>query len=412
MRKTAGTIAWLTAGLLLGCGRLFSQDLSLPGSLYDPSANELLFPGNSKESWKALFRSFDSLVRKGDRSIHFLHIGDSHIQAGFLPEALNRELSDLLAPGCGARGFIFPYRVAKSNNPVNYSVKFTGNWDRCRNVEVNKNCDLGLAGIVVSTSDSVADLHLLLKPVPFQYDFNRLRIWYDADTSRFLVRLPAMEGHYSKSDSIRGITDLHLDGYVDSLWIRIVKKDTLPGIFSLYGMEAMNGDPGIIYSAAGVNGAEFSSFLRCSLLEKQLREIGPQCLVVSLGTNDAYATEFDQDTFAENARRLIRTLKGALPGVPILVTTPGDCYRKRRYDNKNLAVVRDILIKTAADEDCAVWDFYTVMGGPASMMTWYKAGLAARDKIHFSKAGYCLQADLLYQAIRDAWFSFLDKPGK
>ena len=407
MEKAKKT-AWMILLLLFAAGNLPAQHTSGPGRLYDPLLNEILFPGNSKVPWEGLFSSFDSLVLKGNKSIHFLQIGDSHIQAGFLPEQLNIEMSDLLARGCGGRGFIFPYRVAKTNNPVNYSVKFTGNWDKCRNVELTKSCELGLAGIMVSTTDTLADLHLLLKPEPVPYDFNRLRIYHDTSTA-YKIGFPAHEGHYTQSNPAPGITEFLFDSYIDSLWIRLAKKDTLPGKFTLFGMELMNGDPGIIVSAVGVNGAEFPSFLRCSLFEEQLKQLSPQCVIVSLGTNDAYTLHFDNILFEQNARQLIRNIKRSLPGAAILITTPGDSYRKRRYDNKYLGVVREILIKIAADEDCAVWDFYSVMGGPASMLNWYKAGLTAKDKIHFSKAGYYIEGDLLFQAIREAWSNHLDK---
>jgi hypothetical protein len=260
---------------------------------------------------------------------------------------------------------------------------------------------------MVSSADSVADIHLLLKPDPIQYDFNRIRIYHDTST-RFGFGLPALEGHYSETEPAPGITDFQLDCYVDSLWMRICRRDTMPGTFFLYGLEVMNGDPGIIFSSVGVNGAEFASFLNCNLLGGQLKVVSPQCVIVSLGTNDAYGIHFNRDTFEQNARQLVRNLKRTLPGVAILLTTPGDSYRKRRTDNKNLLVVRETLLKIAADEDCAVWDFYSLMGGPSSMMTWYKAGLTAKDKIHFSRTGYYIQGDLLFQAIRDAWFSTID----
>jgi len=417
MNKKAIRFLFLVTAFIFGSQYLFSQHrrISRPVTravvrpLYDPALNQLLFPGNSAASWNTLFRSFDSLVCKGDRTIHFLHIGDSHIQAGFLQEQLNRELSDLLAPGCGGRGFIFPYRMAKSNNPTNYSIKFSGNWNHCRNVETSRDCDLGLAGMMVSTYDTLSDLHLLLKPSPVAYDFNDLKIFHDSSANHFTIDFPAWQGHFVTLQPEAGVTEFKFDTYLDSLWIRICRTDTVSRNLVLYGMEVKNGDPGIVYSSVGVNGAEFTSFLRCNRLESQLREVNPQCLIVSLGTNDGFVARFDPDSFLLNARQVIRNLRRAMPGIPILLTTPGDSYRKRRYDNKNLVLVREILIKIAAEEDCAVWDFYSVMGGPASMMTWYKAGLTAKDKVHFSKAGYYIQGDLLYQAIRDAWFIHLDK---
>ena len=105
---------------------------------------------------------------------------------------------------------------------------------------------------------------------------------------------------------------------------------------------------------------------------------------------------------------LIKNIREADPGVPVLLTVPGDSYRRHRYDNLNLAAARDAVFEVAKQADCAVWDFYSVMGGPKSILHWYKAGLVARDKLHFNKTGYILQADLMFGAFMDAWTSFID----
>ena len=47
----------------------------------------------------------------------------------------------------------------------------------------------------------------------------------------------------------------------------------------------------------------------------------------------------------------------------------------------------------------AVYDLYAVMGGYKSIYKWYKAGLAAQDKVHFNGRGYKLLAGLMFDAI-------------
>lgn len=379
-----------------------------PRPLYDSLLNRIQFPGRSDVAWSALFRSFDSLVVRGDRTLHFLHLGDSHIQAGFLTETLNRSLTELLTPGCGSRGFLFPYRIARSNTPPFYSIRYSGTWQYCRIVGKDPCSDAGLAGYVATTTDTIADLHLKLKQGGMVYDFNRLRLFHSDDSGRFVISLPALAGHYQSESGQAGILTLVLDQYVDSLWIRIEKKDTLPGRYTLYGLEVQNGDPGIVFSTVGVNGADFGSFLTAPHFLTEIRAIRPDCIVISLGTNDAFALHFDEEQFRQTARELIRRIRMAAPGAPILLTTPPDCNKKRKYDNKTVGLVRKALMRVAAEEDCAVWDLYSIMGGPASMTTWYKAGLASRDKIHFTRAGYELQGELLFRAIREAWLNTIN----
>lgn len=49
----------------------------------------------------------------------------------------------------------------------------------------------------------------------------------------------------------------------------------------------------------------------------------------------------------------------------------------------------------------AVWDLFEIMGGLSSVRQWEKAGLAKRDKIHFTRKGYYLQAELMYSALME-----------
>jgi lysophospholipase L1-like esterase len=60
----------------------------------------------------------------------------------------------------------------------------------------------------------------------------------------------------------------------------------------------------------------------------------------------------------------------------------------------------------------AYWDLYEVMGGRNSIKSWERAGLAKRDKIHFTPAGYILNADLLFEAIKLSYGNYLENQYK
>ena len=40
------------------------------------------------------------------------------------------------------------------------------------------------------------------------------------------------------------------------------------------------------------------------------------------------------------------------------------------------------------------------------MVNWFKAGLTAKDKLHFNTRGYLIQADLMYAAILKSYLTF------
>jgi lysophospholipase L1-like esterase len=54
-----------------------------------------------------------------------------------------------------------------------------------------------------------------------------------------------------------------------------------------------------------------------------------------------------------------------------------------------------------------VWDLFEVMGGLNSIYTWDQAGLAKSDKIHLTREGYRLQANMLFHAIRNDFGQYL-----
>ena len=47
----------------------------------------------------------------------------------------------------------------------------------------------------------------------------------------------------------------------------------------------------------------------------------------------------------------------------------------------------------------AVFDWFDYMGGLTSMADWEKVGLAKKDKVHFTTAGYNVWGDVMFNAV-------------
>jgi hypothetical protein len=94
-------------------------------------------------------------------------------------------------------------------------------------------------------------------------------------------------------------------------------------------------------------------------------------------------------------------IKTSTPDACILLTVPNDCYLARKYTNPNTAKMESEIFKLAKVHQCAVWDYYQVMGGYNSSQTWYKMQLMRPDRIHFTKAGYELKARLFIDAFQN-----------
>ena len=59
-----------------------------------------------------------------------------------------------------------------------------------RNIDKNKNCNIGLSGITVSTTDTLTSVSIKLrnKELP-KYDFNKINIYHALDSFSYKVRL-------------------------------------------------------------------------------------------------------------------------------------------------------------------------------------------------------------------------------
>ncbi|MFC2114977.1 GDSL-type esterase/lipase family protein [Bacteroidota bacterium] len=372
-------------------------------------SNEFVFPGNSS-SWQDFFAGFSRLIKKGEGQLSLVHIGGSHLQADIYSHRIRNRLQTF-QPGINAgRGLIFPYSVAKTNNPSNFLVSYTGKWTSCKNTERNRICPLGLSGISVTTTDTSARIRISFPEqniVP--YDFNRIRIFSQEDSLSYDISIDTDSEILETETPGEGTRIWTLEHHVDNLEIILQKTAKSQQRFTLFGISLETDDPGLVYHSVGINGAKIPSFLRCSLLSDQLSDLSADMVILSLGTNDAYTRYFDPIAFKQRYDSLIRIIRYAVPGAGILLTVPNDSYLYRQYVNRNTARVREVIMELAKEHNCGVWDFYSIMGGLNSILVWQRFGLAKRDRIHFTRKGYLLKGDLFFNAFLKSYDEYLDR---
>jgi len=358
-----------------------------------------------------LFASFDKLIIRGTGKINIVHLGGSHIQAGSLSGRISERLQTFFPGLKGSRGYVFPYNIARTNNPMNYWVRSKGEWEHCKSTNKNAVCRLGLSGISVTTKDTTAFIEIILNDnFPPKYDFNQVKIFHQTDSLSYQPKLlNASPLGTAQTNAELGYTLIRIDRYTDTLKIGLTKTDILQQRFTLYGISLESDEPGVTYHSIGINGASIPCYLRCDLLESHLKALEPDWLVLTLGTNDAYTRSFSMEQFETAYDSLINKIKNAAPDAAILLTVPNDSYLYRKHINRNTEAVRTAIYNLAKKHNCAVWDFYSIMGGLNSISLWYEAGLSSRDKIHFNRRGYYLQADLLFNAFLQSFDNYLEK---
>lgn len=367
-------------------------------NIIDPKTNTYLY---------SFFNHLDYFVKNHKGKINIVHIGDSHIQADYLTGHARKLFQQTF--GNGGRGFIFPFRIANTNNPVNYSINYGGKWSNCKANQNYERCNIGINGISISTRDSNA--FIIIDPdrnVFSDYSFNLLKLFYNSDEESYspvFFSYSDDKFYFDEQPERDGYSKFYFNKPQDSINLKLAKTGDIQNRFQFYGLSIENSNPGLLYHAIGMNGAFTKSFNKSNFFINHLKALEPDLVIVSLGTNDNFLPESRYCRFCvkDNLRTLLDNVRASKPGVSILLTTPGDFILKNGKHNNNNEIYRQVIFELADEYNCAVWDFNKIMGGDYSIKCWTKHGLARNDFLHYSKKGYETQAELLYHAIIDAY---------
>ncbi|MGL4596172.1 MAG: GDSL-type esterase/lipase family protein [Bacteroidia bacterium] len=423
-KKVARSCKTLFAGLLwlfLACSDLPAQNPPPVGKTVDSLVLAYPYINTSKNivnnDSAVLDAFYEKLweLKQGKRDrVTVVQIGDSHIQADFFSGKMRQNLQRQF--GNAGRGLVFPYRIAKSNEPTSYKTMSTGTWAYKRNVFADQQLPIGLCGFTVQTADTNSSIVLKVYDQPgLNYGFNKISIFHSKGQSSFqlsvctefncMMAMVPREGE-------KFVSVVSLDSLMHTVMFNFSAPDSLAKDVSLYGMLLENGKAGVQYNMIGVNGAECADYNASAYFMEQLILLKPDLVIVSLGTNEGFPAGFKQADLQLNMNLLISNLQKNLPESKIMMTTPGDSFRKGRkgrVKNPNMTIVRNTIVDYCNTNTLPYWDLYNVMGGYGSMAKWYVSGLAQKDRLHFTRKGYELQADLFYVALMKGYEKYVSQ---
>lgn len=331
--------------------------------------------------------------------LKIVHIGDSHVQAGFLTHELSRLLSKKFGLTDISVGAVFPFSVLGTNNPAGYKSYHTGKWTYEKVNGSKIPIGAGLFGSCIHTSDVNATLAFKVLPVKsLNNRFDRVGIFYASGSSK---SIPIIAGYKSiKTDSLNGYIEYTLPAEVDSIRIQFSEAERFE--ITISGVLLINSKAKIMCSSTGLNGATVSGYLNATQLPNQLKLINPQLVLITLGTNDAYSNVFSNPLFCTDLDSMITEIKRILPNSQLVLITPNDHLRKRTSPNPNLIHVKNAMLSMAFKHDIAVWDFHQLMGGEGSISRWVRFGMASADGVHLRPSGYRYQGELLFRALENS----------
>ena len=430
---------------------------------------EVTFTENDIHNPNALLTFYEKmyqLEQSKSGKINIVHIGDSHIQADLFTAIIRTQFQKVF--GNGGFGFTFPYSVAKTNNsaPIRYSA--SGNFQSFRNLYADENRPVGLSGFSMEANSDDFAIQLNVKDA--QFNFTKLKVITPQNVNLFDVsvshknivverKVPKKITHKVKPGEVLGgiadkynvslkalkkanglKSDMIRDGKVLTIPSKATQSKTStkteyipielqPTLFSndyfsetpldkiaivpnqeidyfaLNGLVLENNNSGVIYHSIGVNGAKASDYNKFRLFNEQLPVLNPDLVIISLGTNESFDKQSGEQYFA-NLNQMIQGIKDKNPQACVLVMTPPPSVLHRKYKNTFIEKYAEFIEENANLKNYAVWDLLQVFGGNKSIKRNAAKGYMAKDKVHYSKAGYEKQGELFFEAFLQSYELF------
>jgi lysophospholipase L1-like esterase len=364
------------------------------------------------EHLKPLFEKLHQLKKEKRGTINILHLGDSHIQGGYMTQQVRQNFQ--LEFGNAGRGFVVPLRVAGTNEPYSYRTESTAKWESKRMVFPDQPLPIGLGGVSIRTEDENTRLTLSVNNyTDLNYGFNRVTTFFFKEPRSFNLMIQdslnqtlAFVGNFSPSGVMHSAT-VNLPVFYNKLNFNILKSLQTQNRFTIFGFNLENGQPGILYHSIGVNGAKYKHYLTTDYLIDQTPALKPDLIILALGTNEALDHPYSDPKLGEQVKTLIEQLKRYNPNAVFLISVHPDTFKKKTKRNPGVQTIREKLIEAAVSNKVAYFDLYSAGGGKHSADTWTEAKLLREDGVHFTRAGYELQGNMFYLAFIKAYNQYV-----
>lgn len=356
-----------------------------------------------------LFSKMLAQRTSGGKKVNIVHIGDSHIQGNLLTQEvrdrLQREFGD------AGRGFIFPYKLARSSNPKDYLVETNCRWtgSNCQR-DLSPETPFGVAGFKISTINSAGEMTFRMKDSVTAETklFTKVTVFHRKNDGEFDIEV---KDEVSNQEAQLFIEDDYAHSYyfdrpVGQVTIAAKKTSEKQKSLTIDGVCLENELSGVLYHSIGVNGAKFTDFARAKYFAAQVADLNPDLVILSFGTNEGQG-HTNKGYMRQTMSELIENISDHCPGVLFMLTTPADSYLRGKGFNPYLNEMSEVIKEFARENGYALWDLHNVGGGQNSAINWKSNGLMSSDSVHYSKAGYAVQGKLLFQSIIKSYNDFV-----
>jgi len=345
-------------------------------------------------------------------TISMVHIGDSHIQADYLTGAIRFNIQHEF--GNAGRGLIVPLRVAHTNESYSYRTFSNVHCDAKRCVFTDNPIPIGVGGVTIRTDSANAFITIKTFNYPgFDYSFNRITVFHDKTQGNYDIGLMDSIGNSvgyisaAKVGAFRYASTIDLPYKTNFVTLQNLQSTPFQFETMIYGFEVENGNSGVFYHAIGVNGAEYRHYAKAAFFAEQTQALFPDVFVISMGTNEAQEHDLSQNTFYNEIDSMVSQLLMYNPNAKIILTSPPDSYYHRKYKNAYLSNLVNTMERYANNHQLAFWNLYEITGGYGSCTRWKSNHLMAYDGVHFTRGGYELQGNLFFEALMNAYNTYV-----
>lgn len=366
------------------------------------SAPQLVAPeGYLDKLWSAC----DEAKATG-QTVSIIHLGDSHIQAGHFTMPIRQSFTQRW--GNGGLGWVGPFRLLGTNPPIHTVIRASSAGTSGVKITQRDYDRESPTGMVLQTRPSGAITYTL--QCGGGQTFDRIVIYRQRGTQPFTLSggNSSEIAHDTLTTEQIVIDTLLVGRYVSSAQV------TAPASAVWYGASLERSSGGALVHTIGYNGATYYTYSKGSFTSS-VATLRPRLIILSLGTNESLARQFDRNNFGAEVARLVRRLQASNPDCAIVLTSPLYCYRKvrvrqrgkrRRYRssyraNANCQLIADELQQQARELGCGYIDLFAHFGGAAGGPQLLSRGILSGDRVHLTAAGYNKVGEAIATALQD-----------
>lgn len=320
----------------------------------------------------------------GSDHVIVLHLGDSHVQAGFFTMPIREYFGRQF--GLSGPGLIAPYRLLGTNEPRHMRLEGRRGGYATDQITRRSYAGEGPTGIEVrstssrpqevtlSSSEGIRFDRVVVLHSPNDRPFSLAGNWTDATPRPFSL----LTSSFFETDT------LDLKSSVTST------KLVIPAGATFYGASLESRTPGVTVHTLGHNGATYQTYLKdhftCSM-----SKLKPDLIIISLGTNDAMG-RVSSSAVRSSVKCLVDQLRRNCPEVRIVLSTPLISYVSRRRGrtapNPNVKLVSRAITEEAKALGVGYIDTFEIFGGESGADRLVSDGLLRSDRIHLTTEGY------------------------